>query len=219
MSDAFDKMDRMYRYQRHFYDLTRKYYLLGRDRLLQQMEIKPDEHVLEVGCGTGRNLKILATHHPESRFYGLDASSVMLDSARAKLERANLTNVVLRRALAEDFAFDDTLGLDTPFDKIFFSYSISMIPTWRDAIEKALKNLKPGGKIFIVDFYDHAELPTPFREFLQWWLGKFHVQYWSDLIPFLEKLESERRVKLTVTPLFRRYSFLASLTKTAIDFR
>lgn len=219
MSDAFDKMDRMYRYQRHFYDLTRKYYLLGRDRLLQQMEIKPDEHVLEVGCGTGRNLKILATHHPESRFYGLDASSVMLDSARAKLERANLTNVVLRRALAEDFAFDDTLGLDTPFDKIFFSYSISMIPTWRAALENALKNLKPGGKIFIVDFYDQAELPRPFRKFLKWWLGKFHVRYWSNLMPFLEKLESERRVKLTVTPLFRRYSFLASLTKTAIDFR
>ena len=31
--DQAEQMDRMYRYQRHIYDLTRKYYLLGRDRI------------------------------------------------------------------------------------------------------------------------------------------------------------------------------------------
>ena len=54
-------MDRMYRMQRYFYDVTRKYYLLGRDQLLEQMEVRAGEHVLEIGCGTARNLIALAT--------------------------------------------------------------------------------------------------------------------------------------------------------------
>jgi S-adenosylmethionine-diacylgycerolhomoserine-N-methlytransferase len=38
-SDAARRMDAMYRYQRHIYDLTRKFYLLGRDRLLASLPI------------------------------------------------------------------------------------------------------------------------------------------------------------------------------------
>ena len=46
-------MDRMYRMQRYFYDVTRKYYLLGRDQLLEQMEVRAGELVLEIGCRNG----------------------------------------------------------------------------------------------------------------------------------------------------------------------
>ena len=49
-------MDGVYRYQRHVYDLTRKYYLLGRDRLIDGLAVPPGGTVLELGCGTGRNL-------------------------------------------------------------------------------------------------------------------------------------------------------------------
>ena len=48
-----EEMDRMYRLQRYFYDFTRKYYLLGRDRLLREMDLAPGARVLEIGCGTG----------------------------------------------------------------------------------------------------------------------------------------------------------------------
>ncbi len=61
--NAFEKMDGMYRRQRYFYDLTRKYYLLGRDRLIAEMHVRAGENILEVGCGTGRNLLILAKKH------------------------------------------------------------------------------------------------------------------------------------------------------------
>ncbi|MHC2296968.1 ubiquinone/menaquinone biosynthesis C-methylase UbiE [Rhizobium mongolense] len=47
-------MDGMYRYQRHIYDLTRKYYLLGRDRTIRNLDIAEGGTLLEVGCGTGR---------------------------------------------------------------------------------------------------------------------------------------------------------------------
>jgi S-adenosylmethionine-diacylgycerolhomoserine-N-methlytransferase len=49
-------MDRLYRRQRHFYDLTRKHYLLGRDQLIEGLGPPSGSRVLEIGCGTARNL-------------------------------------------------------------------------------------------------------------------------------------------------------------------
>ncbi|MBK9165127.1 MAG: class I SAM-dependent methyltransferase [Acidobacteria bacterium] len=210
MTDAFESMDRMYRLQRYFYDATRKFYLPGRDRLLDEMDVKPGEHVLEAGCGTARNLIILAKRHPKAHFYGLDASSAMLETAQAKADAAGVKNITLRTALADDFRFDSTFELARPFDKIFFSYSISMIPPWRESLENAMKNLTPNGSLFIVDFYDQRDLPGFFARLLKWWLSKFHVTHWDGLMPFLEELRGRYDVK--IDPLYRRYSFLARVS-------
>jgi S-adenosylmethionine-diacylgycerolhomoserine-N-methlytransferase len=213
MADAFENMDRMYRLQRYFYDFTRKYYLLGRDQLLNEMDVQPGERILEVGCGTARNLIILAKRHPEAHLYGLDASSAMLETAQSKVDAAKAKNITLKTALADDFSFDATFDIVEPFDKIFFSYSISMIPPWRESIENVLKNLEPGGEMYIVDFYDQKKLPATFQKLLQGWLKKFHVQFWDDLMPHLASLDAAGLGKLTVTPLFRRYSFIAKFRK------
>ncbi|HEX8266641.1 MAG TPA: class I SAM-dependent methyltransferase [Pyrinomonadaceae bacterium] len=214
MSDARVAMDRMYRYQRHIYDLTRKFYLLGRDRLLDEMDVQAGESVLEVGCGTGRNLIVLAEKYPASRFYGLDAAEVMLETAQAKIDAKDLTeNIILRRELAEDLDYRKTFNLDEPFDTIFFSYSITMIPTWRQAIQAALDNLKPGRSIYIVDFWDQKDLPVWFQTILKNWLKQFHVQFWHNLMPHLENLEKQNLGKLSVTPIARRYAFLARFEK------
>lgn len=210
MTDAFESMDRMYRLQRYFYDATRKYYLLGRDRLLDEMDVKPGEQVLEAGCGTARNLIILAKRHPKAHFYGLDASAAMLETAQAKIDSAGVKNIRLRTALADDFRFDSTFELAKPFDKIFFSYSISMIPPWRESIENALQNLAPGGTLYIVDFYDQRDLPAFFARLLKWWLSKFHVTHWEGLMPFLGEMRGRHDVK--IEPLYRRYSFLAQIS-------
>ncbi len=213
MSDAFKNMDRMYRLQRYFYDFTRKYYLLGRDRLLGEMDIQAGEMVLEVGCGTGRNLIILAKRHPDATFFGLDASSAMLETAQSKINAAGVENILLKTALADDFSYSTTFRVSEPFDKIFFSYSISMIPPWRESIDNALSNLKPGGELYIVDFYDQNDLPRTFQKFLTAWLKAFHVQFRQDLFPYLETLERTGLGKLFITPLYRRYSFIAVFHK------
>jgi S-adenosylmethionine-diacylgycerolhomoserine-N-methlytransferase len=213
MSDAFEKMDRMYHLQRHFYDFTRKYYLLGRDLLLDELDVQPGETVLEVGCGTGRNLVILAKRYPGAHFFGLDASADMLEMADVKLDSARLNNVTLANELAEDFYYVNTFEMTDRFDKIFFSYSISMIPAWREAIENSLNNLRPGGELFIVDFYDQKDLPRTFRKMLQNWLKAFHVQFWNDLLPYLGTLETKGLIRLNITPLYKRYAFMARLEK------
>jgi S-adenosylmethionine-diacylgycerolhomoserine-N-methlytransferase len=211
-SKAFRNMDKMYRNQRYFYDLTRKYYLLGRDKLIAEMKVKADENVLEIGCGTARNLKILAQKYPQTNFFGLDASQEMLKTAHEKI--SDLKNIKLKVALADDFNYKQTFDLASQFDSIFFSYSISMIPTWRESIANALVNLKSGKSFYIVDFYDLKDLPVWFQKILQAWLKQFHVQFWNNLIPQLKTMETEGLGKLKITPLYRRYSFIAEFIKS-----
>jgi S-adenosylmethionine-diacylgycerolhomoserine-N-methlytransferase len=207
---AFEKMDAMYRYQRYFYDATRRFFLLGRDTLLERITIRRGGRVIEIGCGTGRNLRILARRNEHANFYGIDASSEMLLTARANIAKDGLKNVELRTALAQDFG-RGIFGLDEKFDSAFFSYSISMIPPWREAIKNATSQVRPGGSLYLVDFYDQAELPRWFRSLLQGWLRQFHVRSWPELMPFLEEFAATNGAELTVEPLYRRYSFIAEL--------
>jgi S-adenosylmethionine-diacylgycerolhomoserine-N-methlytransferase len=213
MADAFENMDRMYRHQRYFYDLTRKYYLLGRDRLLAEIDVQTGENVLEAGCGTGRNLIILAKRFPHANFFGLDASSEMLKTAQAKADAENLKNLTFKTALADTFDYRKTFDSAEPFDTIFFSYSISMIPVWRESIQNALVNLKSERSFYIVDFYDQKDLPRWFQKVLRGWLRKFHVQFWGDLLPHLEDLEKQGVGKLKITSVARRYAFIAEFKK------
>jgi len=212
--DAFEKMDKMYRYQRHFYNLTRKYYLLGRDKLILRMDVQAGENVLEVGCGTGRNLVILAKKHRDANFFGLDASSEILRTAQSEIDWENLENIRLKITLADDFDYEKTFDLEKPFDAIFFSYSISMIPTWKKSIATALANLKSGGSFYIVDFYDQKEMPAWFRQILQSWLKQFSVEFPSDLLPHLEELGKQSLGSIEVISLARRYAFIAKFQKT-----
>lgn len=154
-ADTLARMERMYRPQIGFYDLTRKPYLLGRDRLIATMPLAPGDLVCEVGCGTGRNLARLARRDPSLRLFGLDASAAMLE--RAKLR----TKAQLARGLAEQLDPAVHFGIAARFDRIVFSYSLSMIPDWRGALARALASLRPGGTIAIVDFGDQKGWTAP----------------------------------------------------------
>ncbi len=211
-STAFARMDAMYRYQRYFYDASRKYYLLGRDRLIDEMPVKKGDTIVEIGCGTGRNLNLLAARHSSARFFGLDASAVMLENAKLNARRFGLGNIEYQKGLAGDFDFQTTFGLHQKFDAAFFSYSISMIPDWKQAIENAISNVKPGGTVYIVDFYDQRELPAWFRVLLKAWLRRFHVQFWEQLIPHLNSLKISGRGNVEITSVARRYAFIAKLS-------
>ncbi|MQX34930.1 class I SAM-dependent methyltransferase [Roseospira navarrensis] len=212
--DARDLMDRIYRQQRHIYDLTRKYFLLGRDRLIRDLGAADGETVCEVGCGTARNLVKMAKAWPRARLMGLDASAAMLETARGKLDRAGLgERVPLAHALAQDFDPQALFGLDRPLDHVVFSYSLSMIPPWRDSVDHALGLVRPGGRIHIVDFGDQAGLPGWFRAVLYWWLGLFHVHYRPELVAYLREIHAEGRAHVAITPLYRGYAFSAVLTR------
>jgi S-adenosylmethionine-diacylgycerolhomoserine-N-methlytransferase len=178
---ASELMDRIYRRQRHIYDLTRKYYLPGRDRLIERLAPPPGGRVLEVGCGTARNLVLAAQVWPEARFFGIDISAEMLMTAREVVERAGLAKRI-RFARADATRFDPALLFGVPsFSRIVFSYSLSMVPDWRAALARALVWLPAGGELHVVDFGGQERLPRWFRAGLRRWLGRFHVSPRDDL--------------------------------------
>jgi S-adenosylmethionine-diacylgycerolhomoserine-N-methlytransferase len=174
-------MDGIYRRQRHIYDATRKYYLLGRDRLIGELAPPRDGTVLELGCGTARNLILAARRHPQARFHGIDISSEMLASAEAAIRRAGLGGrVTVARGDAADFDTQALFGTGG-YDRVFLSYTLSMIPPWREALAAGAAALAPGGRLHLVDFGMMEAWPGPLRAPFRAWLSAFHVTPRADL--------------------------------------
>lgn len=202
-------MDRIYRHQRHVYDLSRKFYLLGRDRTIDGMRPATGAAILEIGCGTGRNLIRIARRYPQAECYGLDVSAAMLETARAQIAAAGLSHRI-RLATADATGFDPQLLFGRPnFDRILISYALSMIPPWQEVASEAARRLSAEGSLHIVDFGDQARLPGWFRGGLEAWLAMFHVSPRHGLPAALRAVASEMGGVCEVTPLYRGYAVQA----------
>jgi S-adenosylmethionine-diacylgycerolhomoserine-N-methlytransferase len=197
-------MDRIYRPQRHIYDLTRKFFLLGRDRLIANLALHRRSTLVEVGCGTGRNLIAIARRYPAARLYGLDASAAMLETAHAKVRAAGFADrIVLRQGLAEELSAL-AFGLEG-FDHVVFSYSLSMIPDWRGALAAGIRTLCENGRWHVADFADLNGLGFLGKKALMAWLNAFHVSPRVELLAMLEGISPE---KGALTLLAGRYAFV-----------
>lgn len=168
-------MDGMYRHQRYIYDLTRRYYLIGRDQMIAGLAPPVGGTVLEVGCGTARNLLRAAHRYPLAKFYGLDVSEEMLKTARTSLDRSPFRDIVtLAQADATTFSSNELFGIQN-IDRIFISYALSMIPPWQSVIDRAISQLSPTGELHIVDFGTMHSMPALPRRGMRAWLTRFSV--------------------------------------------
>lgn len=208
---ATRRMNRMYRRQRHIYDGTRRYYLLGRDQLIAGLRPAAGASVLEIGCGTGRNLVHAARLYPDARFFGIDVSTEMLTSAISAISRRDLT-ARIRVAHGDGTAFDPQAMFGIPaFDHVMISYSLSMIPDWRRVLEAAVARLKPGGRLHIVDFGNQERLPAIARALLLRWLAMFDVTPRDDLERVLSAMAGASAAELRFERPFRGYAQYAVL--------
>lgn len=208
-------MDRMYRYQRYIYDFTRKYYLFGRDTLIRELSVPSGGSVLEVGCGTGRNLAMIGDLYPDARLFGLDISAEMLATAKAKLRRLGRTDANLRIADATNFTAA-SFG-ENGFDRIVISYALSMIPDWQKAIDAAIGALNPGGSLHIADFGQQEGWPGGFRRFLQTWLKRFHVTPRESLFDVMRAKADRDGAALELKSIGRGYAWIAVYHRATID--
>jgi S-adenosylmethionine-diacylgycerolhomoserine-N-methlytransferase len=206
-------MDAVYALHRHFYDFTRKFYLFGRDRLIARLAPPPGGSVLEVGCGTARNLIVAAKRYPNARFYGFDISEAMLETARKSVAKHGLSDrITLAQGDAGAFDVEALFGL-ARVDRVFMSYTLSMIPPWQEAIALGAAALAPGGSLHIVDFGQYERLPGLARRLHFKSLNDFHVFPRGDLPAVLDRVAATERLATEFTPLLRGYAWSATLRR------
>lgn len=193
-----DALSRYYRLHAGIYDATRWSFLFGREALLQHLRPMVDpKRVLEVGCGTGRNLASLARFFPNASLTGIDLSAEMLTRAERRL-RSHASRVQLTQ---QSYGQAD-IG---KFDLIIASYALSMFnPGWDHALGCMHADLAPGGRVAIVDFHD-SPLPA-----FENWMRLNHVRMQGHLRPRLHELFAAERdqVMPAYAGLWRYFMFI-----------
>ena len=155
--DAYPDMERQTRLGARFYDALELEFaeILGipRDEIraeyLDGLELKPGSQILDVGVGTGSELRFLSERHPEMSqswsIWGVDISVEMLRIASRKFSEPKPERHFFV-AFAEDLPFHDN-----SFDVVFHTGSINEFHDQRQAIEEMLRVAKPGAQIVITD--------------------------------------------------------------------
>jgi S-adenosylmethionine-diacylgycerolhomoserine-N-methlytransferase len=211
-------MDKVYRRQRYIYDLTRRYYLFGRDKMIRELALRPGEAVVEVGCGTARNLIRIAKLYPGTELFGLDASQEMLRTAEQNIAAAGLSDrITLCHGYAEALT-PALFGRTRPFDRVLFPYSLSMIPDWRQALNAAGAALADDGRLHAVDFGDLTGLGPLAGGLLRGWLHLFHVEPRVEILASLERQTNQKTDNSgQIILLPARYAFLWTSNKRGIQ--
>jgi protein-L-isoaspartate(D-aspartate) O-methyltransferase len=105
-------------------------------RMVQDLQIKPQHTVLQLGTGSGYVTALLA--NLASQVFSVDSNAQMQQQASARLGKAGISNVILHNGKELD-------GLEKhgPFDAIFVSGSLPILP------ETLKKQLAIGGKMVV----------------------------------------------------------------------
>ena len=117
-----------------------------RAKAVARLGLKPGDKVLEVGCGTGRNLRLLVEAvGPTGEVFGVDCCDAMLAKARELSEHHQWHNVKLWQQDAT------RMLLPVPVDRVLFSLSYTVIPKPVTALEKAWQYLHSKRNVVIMD--------------------------------------------------------------------
>jgi S-adenosylmethionine-diacylgycerolhomoserine-N-methlytransferase len=212
LNDA-ERMDHHYRYQRYIYDLTRTHYLIGRNHLIADLEPGRGDKVLEIGCGTAWNLIRIAARYPEANIYGLDVSDAMLATARNSIRRRGFEGRIrLAQGDAAKFTGKDVFGC-TAFERIIFSYALSMIPGWQVALYRAAQHIAPGGSLHIADFGQCEKLPALFKRGFFAFLKHYTVVPRAHLEEEIAKVSLAQGLTYTFDRMHRGYTHYAVLRR------
>ena len=192
-----ERLEAFYGGQSGSYDDFRKRLLHGREEMLAALPLPEGGRWLDIGGGTGHNVEAVGDRRARlAEVTVVDLCPSLLKQAEQRIGRLGWTNVRLVEADACTYRHDTG-----PVDAVTFTYSLTMIPDWFQAVRRAFDLLKPGGAIGVVDFYISRKWPAPgmrrhsaFQRFF-WptWFGSDNVFPSPDHLPFLQSLfETER---------------------------
>jgi phosphatidylethanolamine/phosphatidyl-N-methylethanolamine N-methyltransferase len=117
----------------------------GRMQAIQRMGIQRGDRVLEVGVGTGINASL---YPRDCAVTGIDLSSSMLEKARDRVARKNITNVRLLEMDAAGLTF-----ADDAFDIVYAPYLISVVPDPVAVAREMRRVCRPGGRVIILNHF------------------------------------------------------------------
>lgn len=121
-----------------------------RQKAVDRLDLQPSDRVLEVGCGTGRNFVFLhEAVGPSGHIYGVDLSAGMLCKVDTLRKQYGWTNVSLTEGDGVNFNAPEQL------DGVLFSLSYNTMPHHLQVLHQAWAQLRPGGRLVIMD----AKLP------------------------------------------------------------
>lgn len=151
--NGFDQstIGRFYRLWARPYQWLVPIYLLGnegrlRRKVVDALHLHQGQSVLDVGCGTGRNFPyIIERIGPQGRLIGLDYTPAMLEEAQRLTDRRGWSNVELIRGDAAE------LSLHDPADAALSTLAMTVIPDYRQALQRMVASVRPGGRVAIAD--------------------------------------------------------------------
>lgn len=189
-------LERFYRFHARIYDWTRPLLLRARAEAAAALGAGPGDLLLDVGCGTGVNLPRLAA--TGASVVGIEPSAAMRDRAEGRLHR--LDGARRRHVVLDGRPYGSHPEYAGRAAGILFSYSLSMIPPFTSVLERARADLRPGGRIVVVDFLD-AWTPVAAG------LAASHVLLGVERFDTLRRLFPRHRADVHATPLWRYFVF------------
>lgn len=144
-----NKIERVYTSYAGFYDrIFGKVFHEGRESVIRNLDVQPDEHILEVGVGTGLALPMYPRH---CRIVGIDFSEGMLAKAKEKAEAHRLDHVQLHRMDAGAMEFEDD-----SFDTVVAAYVVTAVPDYRKVVNEMIRVCRPGGRIIMLNHFSNG---------------------------------------------------------------
>jgi ubiquinone/menaquinone biosynthesis C-methylase UbiE len=116
-------------------------------RLVERLQLRAGQRVLDVGCGTGTLALMVAAAHPQAAVTGIDPDEQMLSRARRKAAAANL-RIAFEEASATRLPF-----ADGSFDRVTSTLMAHHLPTSEKAamFAEVRRVLAPAGELHLVD--------------------------------------------------------------------
>ena len=139
------------------YDLANTWrFAPARRGLVASLDLAPGAVVLDIGCGTGANLELLASAvGPAGRVIGIEFSEPMLARARRRVLRGQLHNVTVVHGDATSLSREwvQELAGERQVDAVISTLVLSVIPGWREVFARMWDTVRAGGRIGILDVH------------------------------------------------------------------
>jgi len=108
--------------------------------LIGLLNIKPGEHVLDIGCGDGRHSAEIASLVRGGRVVGIDRSPAMIRFAQEHFPSRSFSNLSFVEGDASNLPFD------CEFDVVFSNAALHWVLDHRPVLSGIARALRPGGR-------------------------------------------------------------------------